>query len=98
MEQVHQYGYIGDKDEYGRRLRRIEGQIRGLARMIDEEKYCIDILTQISAAQSALQSVALGLFDEHLRHCVMDAARKGGPQAEVKIDEAVLAVRRLTRS
>jgi DNA-binding FrmR family transcriptional regulator len=94
----HQHGYIHDKDAYLRRLRRIEGQARGLQRMVEEEKYCIDILTQVSAMTKALQSVALGLLDEHLSHCVVDAARAGGPEAEHKIKEASEAIGRLVRS
>src|SRR5687768_18589414 len=94
----HQHGYIHDKDAYLRRLRRIEGQARGLQRMVEEEKYCIDILTQVSAMTKALQSVALGLLDEHLSHCVVDAARAGGPEAEEKIKEASDGIGRLVRS
>jgi DNA-binding FrmR family transcriptional regulator len=94
----HQHGYIHDKDAYLRRLRRIEGQARGLQRMVEEEKYCIDILTQVSAMTKALQSVALGLLDEHLSHCVVDAAKAGGPEAEHKIKEASEAIGRLVRS
>ena len=71
-------GYAADKENYAKRLRRIEGQVRGIAKMIDDDKYCIDILTQISAVNSALQSVALGLLDEHLKHCVSHAVAQGG--------------------
>jgi len=92
------HGYIGKKDEYLRRLKRIEGQARGLQRMVEQEKYCIDILTQVSAMTSALQSVALGLLDEHMAHCVVDAARAGGPDADVKLKEASDAIARLVRS
>ena len=92
------HGYIEDKDAYLKRLRRIEGQIRGLQRMVDEEAYCIDILTQVSAATKALESVALGLLDDHLAHCVVDAARAGGPDAEGKLKEASAAIARLVRS
>jgi CsoR family transcriptional regulator, copper-sensing transcriptional repressor len=92
------HGYISSKDAYLRRLRRIEGQARGLQRMVEEEKYCIDILTQVSAMTKALQSVALGLLDEHLAHCVVDAARAGGPEAEEKVREASEAIARLVRS
>jgi CsoR family transcriptional regulator, copper-sensing transcriptional repressor len=91
-------GYIGSKDEYLRRLRRIEGQARGLQKMVEDEKYCIDILTQVSAMTSALQSVALGLLNDHLSHCVVAAARTGGPEAEVKVKEAADAIARLVRS
>jgi DNA-binding FrmR family transcriptional regulator len=80
------------------RLRRIEGQVRGIHRMIDEDTYCIDILTQISALTSALQNVALGLVDDHLKHCVVDAAKTGGPEAEDKIAEASKAIARLVKS
>ena len=92
------HGYITDKKGYLDRLKRIEGQARGISRMIDDETYCIDILTQISAATSALETVALGLLDDHLRHCVADAARTGGPEAEAKIAEASQAIARLVRS
>ncbi len=98
MVEEAQYGYIGRKDDYLRRLRRIEGQARGLQRMVEEEKYCIDILTQVSAMTKALQSVALGLLEEHLSHCVVDAAATGGPDAELKVKEASDAIARLVRS
>ena len=94
----HQHGYISSKDDYLKRLRRIEGQARGLQRMVEEEQYCIDILTQISALTSALQSVALGVLDDHLKHCVADAARLGGPDGDAKISEASQAIARLVRS
>ncbi len=89
------HGYEGDKDAYLKRLRRIEGQIRGLQRMIDEDEYCIDVLTQISAATKALQSVALGLMDDHLQHCVAAAVAGGGKDADEKLAEASPAIRRL---
>ncbi len=92
------YGYITDKDKYLSRLKRIEGQARGISRMVDEEQYCIDILTQISALTSALQAVAVGLLDDHLKHCVVDAARLGGDEADTKIKEASAAIARLVRS
>ena len=91
-------GYTSTKDDLQKRLRRIEGQIRGLQRMIDEDVYCIDVLTQVSAATSALQSVALGLLDEHLHHCVADAVAAGGDEATAKVDEASKAIARLVRS
>ena len=91
-------GYIRDKDALLARLRRIEGQVRGIAKMIDEDKYCIDVLTQISAVNSALQSVALGLLDEHLGHCVTQAVAEGGDEAETKLAEASAAIARLVRS
>jgi DNA-binding FrmR family transcriptional regulator len=91
-------GYTGGKEDYLRRLRRIEGQARGLQKMVEDEKYCIDILTQVSAMTSALQSVALGLLDDHLAHCVVEAARAGGPEADAKVKEASDAIARLVRS
>ena len=94
----HMHGYTHDKDAYLRRLRRIEGQVRGLQRMIDEDKYCIDILTQVSAATKALQSVALGLLEEHLSHCVAQAVAEGGDGAADKVREASEAIARLVRS
>lgn len=95
---MEERGYTGNKDDYLRRLRRVEGQVRGLQRMIDEDKYCIDVLTQISAAGSALQSVAIGLLEEHIRHCVAGAMAEGGDTAEQKIKEAADAIARLVRS
>lgn len=92
------HGYIHDKDAYLRRMRRIEGQARGLARMIEDEKYCIDILTQVSAVTKALESVALGLLNEHLNHCVLDAVQRGGVEADEKMAEAQAAIARLVRS
>lgn len=92
------HGYTPMKDSHLKRLRRIEGQIRGLQRMVEEDKYCIDILTQVSAMTKALQSVAVSLLDDHLAHCVVDAARKGGPEAEEKLKEASDAIARLVRS
>ena len=98
IDGVHQHGYIHNKDDYLKRLRRIEGQSRGLQRMVEEEKYCIDILTQVSAMTKALQSVALGLLDEHMNHCVVDAAKAGGHEADDKLREASAAIARLVRS
>ena len=92
------HGYIQDKPRYLNRLKRIEGQARGISRMVDEEVYCIDILTQISALNSALENEALGLLDDHLRHCVLDAAREGGEAAEINLKEASDAVRRLVKA
>ncbi|ARJ07551.1 hypothetical protein GCM10010988_39110 [Cnuibacter physcomitrellae] len=92
------HGYITDKEKYLARMKRIEGQARGIARMVDDEKYCIDILTQISALTSALESVALGLLDDHLKHCVVDAVQLGGEEGEAKIKEASDAIARLVRS
>ena len=91
-------GYMSSKENYLKRLRRIEGQVRGLQRMVDQDAYCIDILTQVSAATSALQSVALGLLDDHMAHCVVDAARAGGAEQEAKLQEASAAIARLVRS
>jgi DNA-binding FrmR family transcriptional regulator len=91
-------GYVTSKDDLLKRLRRIEGQVRGLQRMIDEDTYCIDVLTQVSATTSALQSVALGLLDDHLHHCVQEAIVAGGPEATAKVEEASKAVARLVRS
>lgn len=91
-------GYTGDKDAYLKRLRRIEGQIRGLHRMVENDEYCIDVLTQISAATKALQSVSLGLIDEHLKHCVAEAIAEGGDEATEKVREASEAIARLVRS
>jgi len=91
-------GYSGDKEAYLKRLRRIEGQIRGLQRMVAEDEYCIDILTQISAATKALQAVSLGLLDQQLQHCVAEAIAQGGDTAEEKVREASEAIARLVRS
>jgi DNA-binding FrmR family transcriptional regulator len=98
MDESAPHGYIADKDGYLKRLRRIEGQARGLQRMVEGEQYCIDILTQVSAMTKALQSVALGLLDDHLSHCVVDAAAAGGAEADRKIKEASDAIARLVRS
>ena len=100
MTETHEHSYVHNKnkDDYLKRLRRIEGQARGLQRMVEEESYCIDILTQVSAMTKALQSVALGLLDEHIAHCVADAVREGSPEAETKLKEASDAIARLVRS
>jgi CsoR family transcriptional regulator, copper-sensing transcriptional repressor len=92
------YGYSENKDSYLLRLRRIEGQVRGLQRMVESDKYCIDILTQVASVTRALQSVALGLLDEHLAHCVTQAVAEGGETAEDKVREASEAIARLVRS
>jgi DNA-binding FrmR family transcriptional regulator len=92
------HGYAKDKDAYLVRLKRIEGQVRGLQRMVDEDEYCIDVLTQVSAVTRALQSVALGLLEDHLGHCVTQAIDEGGPEAEAKVKEASAAIARLVRS
>ena len=94
----HQHGYIQRKDDYLKRLRRIEGQARGLQRMVDEEQYCIDILTQVAAMTKALQAVSIGLVEEHLHHCVVDAARSSESEGRAKVDEALEAITRLLRS
>lgn len=92
------HGYITEKDRYLSRLRRIEGQARGIHKMVDQDTYCIDVLTQISAVTSALENVALGLLEDHLKHCVVNAAKTGGPEAEEKIKEASAAITRLVKS
>ena len=91
-------GYAADKDAYLKRMRRIEGQVRGIAKMIETDQYCIDVLTQVSAATKALEAVALGLLDEHLRHCVTQAAAEGGQLADEKVAEASAAIARLVKS
>jgi CsoR family transcriptional regulator, copper-sensing transcriptional repressor len=93
-----QPGYSATKDSQLKRLRRIEGQIRGIARMVEDDVYCIDVLTQVSAATKALQAVALGLLDEHLAHCVVDAVAAGGQERDAKLSEASAAIARLVRS
>ena len=101
MERTHDRpapGYADRKDAHLRRLRRIEGQLRGLQRMVADDQYCIDVLTQVSAATKALQSVALQLLDEHLGHCVRDAVTEGGAAADEKIAEASAAIARLVKS
>ena len=97
-EEARVHGYTPRKDEYLNRLRRIEGQVRGLQKMVDEDKYCIDVITQVSAATRALQSVALGLLEDHIGHCVAQAAAEGGEVAEQKVREASDAIARLVRS
>jgi DNA-binding FrmR family transcriptional regulator len=91
-------GYVDRKDDYARRMKRIEGQVRGIERMIADDTYCIDVLTQVSAVTKALQAVALGLVEEHLGHCVLHAAQQGGAEAEAKLAEASAAIARLVRS
>ncbi|MBT9608299.1 MAG: metal-sensitive transcriptional regulator [Microbacteriaceae bacterium] len=92
------HGYVDDKQALLARLHRAEGQVRGIARMVDEDVYCIDILTQVSAATKALESVALTLLEDHLGHCVAQATAQGGPVAEEKLREANAAIARLVRS
>ena len=91
-------GYMHRKDDYLRRMKRIEGQVRGIERMIADETYCIDILTQVSAVTKALQAVSLGLLDEHMSHCVLDSAKADASDAETKLREASEAIARLVRS
>lgn len=98
MTEHHHHGYMADKQAYIRRLKLIEGQTRGLQRMVDDEAYCIDILTQVTAVKRALESVALGLLNDHMNHCVVDAAREGDDAAAAKIDEAMKAISRLVKS
>lgn len=95
---TEQHGYTPQKDALARRMKRIEGQVRGIAKMIDDDKYCIDILTQVSALTRALQGVATGLLDDHLKHCVLDAAKLSDEAAVEKIQEATDAINRLVRS
>jgi DNA-binding FrmR family transcriptional regulator len=91
-------GYTDDKAAYLKRMRRIEGQVRGIAKMIEDDQYCIDVLTQVSAATKALEAVALGLLDEHLKHCVTEAVAEGGQVADQKVAEASAAIARLVKS
>ena len=91
-------GYASDKQDVEKRLTRIEGQVRGLRRMVDEDAYCIDVLTQVSAVTRALQAVALGLLEDHLGHCVTQAIEHGGPEANDKVKEAAAAISRLVKS
>lgn len=91
------HGYSADKKRYLARLKRIEGQVRGLHRMVDEDTYCIDVLTQVSAVQSALKGVALALLDDHMQHCVLHAAQQGEEEAMEKLDEVSAAVGRLLK-
>jgi CsoR family transcriptional regulator, copper-sensing transcriptional repressor len=91
-------GYVANKEDYLKRLRRIEGQVRGLQRMVEDDTYCIDVLTQVSAATKALQAVALGLLEAHIGHCVAEAVAAGGDDADAKVREASEAIARLVRS
>lgn len=92
-----EHGYTPDRAAYLRRLKLVEGQVRGVARMVEQNQYCIDVLNQVSAATSALKSVSLELLKDHLEHCVANAVRDGGDEAQVKFDEAMQAIKRLTR-
>jgi DNA-binding FrmR family transcriptional regulator len=91
-------GYSGTKDDYSRRLRRIEGQVRGIQRMVQEDAYCIDVLTQVAAVTKALQAVSLGLLEDHVGHCIVDAARESDEAAQAKVREAADAIARLVRT
>jgi DNA-binding FrmR family transcriptional regulator len=91
-------GYTRSKDDYGKRLRRVEGQVRGIARMIDEDVYCIDVLTQVAAVTKALEAVAIGLVEDHLSHCVVNAAQSSPEEGRAKVREASAAIARLVRS
>ena len=91
-------GYSSNHADHLARLRRIEGQIRGLQRMVEEEQYCIDVLTQVASVTKALQSVAVRLLDEHLHHCVAEAVASGGPEGDAKLTEATKAIERLLKS
>jgi len=91
-------GYVANKDAHLKRLRRIEGQVRGLQRLVDADTYCIDVLTQVSATTRALEGFALSLLEEHLGHCVADAVQAGGDEADAKVKEASAAIARLVRS
>jgi DNA-binding FrmR family transcriptional regulator len=97
-EEPRLYGYAGHKDDVLNRLRRVEGQVRGIQRMVDDDKYCIDILTQIAAASSALKRVAVGLLDDHVRHCVAEASEDGGTARDDKVAEASAAIERLLKA
>lgn len=97
-DHIQPHGYVTDKVAYLKRLRRIEGQVRGIARMIDEDTYCIDVLTQVSAIKSALQAVSLALIEDHLSHCVVNAARTSPEAGAAKVREAADAIARLVRS
>ena len=98
MEHDHTGTHGYDKDAVRKRLARIEGQVRGIARMVEDDTYCIDVLTQVGATTKALEAVALKLLEDHLAHCVVDAARAGGPEADLKVKEATDAIARLVRS
>jgi DNA-binding FrmR family transcriptional regulator len=91
-------GYVDSKDAHLKRLRRIEGQVRGLQRMVEEDTYCIDVLTQVAAVTKALQAVSLGLLEDHVSHCVVDAARTSDADAQEKVREAAEAIARLVRT
>jgi CsoR family transcriptional regulator, copper-sensing transcriptional repressor len=98
VTETHVHGYTHRKDEVLKRLRRIEGQTRGLQRMVEEDTYCIDVLTQVAAVTKALQAVSLNLLEDHMNHCVVDAARSSEAEGRAKVDEALGAITRLVRS
>ena len=98
VDQPAVHGYSSNKDAHRKRMARIEGQVRGIARMIDEDKYCIDVLTQVSAGTKALQAVSLALLEEHMAHCVANAVAAGGDEGAAKLKEASDAIARLVRS
>ena len=98
QDEAAAHGHSSNKDAHLKRLARIEGQVRGIARMVDEDKYCIDVLTQVSAVTKALQAVSLGLLEEHMAHCVADAVTAGGDEGAAKLKEASDAIARLVRS
>jgi CsoR family transcriptional regulator, copper-sensing transcriptional repressor len=98
MDDHGTHGYVADKDKLLARLRRAEGQVRGIHRMVENDTYCIDVLTQVSAATKALESFALSLLEEHLQHCVASAIEAGGEEADAKVKEASAAIARLVRS
>jgi CsoR family transcriptional regulator, copper-sensing transcriptional repressor len=97
-DEHHGHSYTANRDAHQRRLRRVEGQVRGLQRMVDEDAYCIDVLTQVSAATRALQAFALELLEEHMAGCVVDAARQSDAAAAAKVREAADAIARLVKS
>jgi DNA-binding FrmR family transcriptional regulator len=98
-ETTHTYGYSEKKDKLLKRLARAEGQVRGVARMVEEDRYCIEILTQLAAADTALESVALEILDDHVKHCVAGALASGDEtDAKAKIDELLAAVRRFAKT
>jgi len=99
VETTRSYGYVEQKDKLLKRLARVEGQVRGVARMVEEDRYCIDILTQLAAANTALERVALEILDDHVKHCVAGALASGDePDAKAKIDELLAAVRRFAKT
>ncbi len=91
-------GYSENKTKVIKRLRRVQGQVKGIEKMVDDDRYCIDVLEQVSAATRALQGVALALMEDHLSHCVANAIKDGGHEADIKIKEAYLAIERLVKS